>query len=205
MDALIAPLLCPKCKRNILAVKNYNALCRGCGQKVEVVCLRCTYGHVDYCSPLINTTDQQSRKPFDINHRAVLAAREVGLSQGEMIRMLSMLNIKGGLHHHRQILSKLLHGTSHLICWCMFRHRPIEWTCSRLCGTMCKYCAECPLVGDKLMGEEGEVWPIVSYVSVTTLGPAGPWRRKVPKRYGNNPRKLADSAKLAWWVMVMQQ
>ena len=116
MDALIALLLYPKCKHNTLAFKTYDALRRGYAQKVEVVCSRCTYGHIDYSSPQIDTTDRQSRKPFDINHYAVLAAREVGLGQAEMVRMLSMFNIKGGLHHrtchsiNRQILSKLLHG-----------------------------------------------------------------------------------------------
>ena len=116
MDALISPLLCPKGKHSTLTVKTHDELRRGYAQKVEVVCSRCTYGNIDYSSPQIDTTERQSRKPFDINHHAVLAAREVGIGQREMVRMFAMLNIKGGLHHrtyhriNRQIHNKLLHG-----------------------------------------------------------------------------------------------
>ena len=162
------------------------------------------YGHIDYSSPQINTTERQSRKPFDINHRAVLAAREVGIGQREMVRMFAMLNIKGGLHHrtyhriNRQILSKLLHGpaadiltTSHSIVhemyegihghtsgpcditvsydgtWHIKGHTSSVGACfviDQLSGlvldyvVLSKYCAECTLVGDKLTGEEREVW-----------------------------------------------
>ena len=116
LDALMAPLLCPSCKKKSLSVRTCDSLRRGYSQKVEVVCLRCDYRHIDYSSPQIDTAERQSRKPFDINHRAVLAAREVGLSQPEMVRMFAMMNIKGGIHHktfhsiNRQILGKLLHG-----------------------------------------------------------------------------------------------
>ena len=116
MDALISPLLCPTCKHSTLTFKTHDELRRGYAQKVEVVCSRCTYGNIDSSSPQIDTTERQSRKPFEINHRAVLAAREVGIGQREMMRMFAMLNIKGGLHHrtyhriNRQIHNKLLHG-----------------------------------------------------------------------------------------------
>ena len=62
------------------------------------------------------TDDNASRQPYEINHRAVLAAREVGIGQRELVKMLAIMNVKGSLHHktyqaiNRQVLGKLLHG-----------------------------------------------------------------------------------------------
>ena len=118
LDSLLSPLLCPQCRRSSsLTLVTAETPKRGYVHKMEVVCKSCTYRNVQYSSPQIASAETPSRQPFDINHRSVLASREVGIGQPEMVKMLAVMNIKGGLHHktfhtinHHQVLGKLLHG-----------------------------------------------------------------------------------------------
>ena len=116
LAALLSPLLCPLCKHNTLDVTTADTSRRGYANKFEIVCSGCSYGHAEFTSPQIVTDDNASRQPYEINHRAVLAAREVGIGQRELVKMLAIMNVKGSLHHksfqaiNRQVLGKLLHG-----------------------------------------------------------------------------------------------
>ena len=52
-----------------------------------------------FTSPRMATNDNCTRQPYAINHRAVLAAKEGGLCQTGLVRMTSLMNIRGSLHH----------------------------------------------------------------------------------------------------------
>ena len=116
LAALLSPLLCPRCKHNTLDVTTADTSRRGYANKLEIVCSGCAYGHAEFTSPQLVTDDNASRQPYEINHRAVLAAREVGIGQRELVKMLAIMNVKGSLHHktfqaiNRQVLGKLIHG-----------------------------------------------------------------------------------------------
>ena len=81
LAALLSPLLCPRCKHNTLDVTTADTSRRGYANKLEIVCSGCAYGHAEFTSPQLVTDDNASRQPYEINHRAVLAAREVGIGQ----------------------------------------------------------------------------------------------------------------------------
>ena len=91
---------------------------RGYANKLEIVCSGCRYSHAEFTSPQLVTDDNASRQPYEINHRAVLAAREDGIGQRELVKMLAIMNVKGSLHQktyqaiNRQVLGKLLRTTS---------------------------------------------------------------------------------------------
>ena len=97
LAALLSPLLCPLCKHNTLDVTTADTSRRGYANKLEIVCSGCSYGHAEFTSPQIVTDDNASRQPYEINHRAVLAAREVGIGQRELVKMLAIMNVKGSL------------------------------------------------------------------------------------------------------------
>ncbi|KAK2193336.1 hypothetical protein NP493_15g03023 [Ridgeia piscesae] len=63
------------------------------------LCKSCTYHHAQYSSLQITSAETPSRQPYNINHHSVLALKEVGIGQPEMVKMLALMNIKGELHH----------------------------------------------------------------------------------------------------------
>ena len=52
-----------------------------------------------FTSQRMATNSNPTRQPFSVNHYAVLAAKEGGLCQTGLVRMTSLMNIRGSLHH----------------------------------------------------------------------------------------------------------
>lgn len=118
LKSLVEGLLCPKCSKASCTVRCPDEIRRGYSVKLEVVCTQCGLLKSDHSSPQIEEDENSNptRQPFEVNRRSVLAAKEVGLGQPELIRFMAVMNIKGGLHMKtysnisRTIGHRLLHG-----------------------------------------------------------------------------------------------
>ena len=115
-DNYFAPLLYTGCHCSTLTLIPAEFPKCGYVHKLAIVCSHCKYRRANYSSPQISSSDAPSRQSYEVIHCSVLAAREVGLGQGEIVKMLALMNIKGGLHQkiyqsiNHQILGKLFHG-----------------------------------------------------------------------------------------------
>ena len=98
LQDLLRPLACLECSSATLHVistdtKGYSVQlrlqCEKCGAELSSV----------HSSPKLPTTDNPTRQPYMINHLAVLAAREGGINQTGLMRLTTLMNIKGGIHH----------------------------------------------------------------------------------------------------------
>ena len=116
LDVILSQLRCPLCQHQSLHVETADRSMRGFAQKLKISCSTCTYANVEYTSPQIEGDANPTRRPYEINHRSVLASREVGLGHTELLKMMAIMNVKGSLHHktfssiNKHILSRVLYG-----------------------------------------------------------------------------------------------
>ena len=96
---LLQPVACPCCSKKTLRVGAVGKT-RGYAVNVALSCSSCG-SELSRCftSPRMATNVNCTRQPYAINHRAVLAAKEGGLCQTGLVRMTSLMNIRGSLHH----------------------------------------------------------------------------------------------------------
>ena len=114
---LVKPLACPECNTTAphiteTAVKGYavqvQLSCDACDSKLSTV----------YSSPQLPVRDNPTRQPYMINHLAVLAAREGGINQTGLVRLTTLMNVKGGIHSKTfssisdVLKQKLVYGTA---------------------------------------------------------------------------------------------
>ena len=74
----------------------------------------------EYSSRQLPTSDNPTRQPYTINHLAVLAAREGGINQTGLVRLTTMMNVKGGLHH--KTFSAISDTIKQKLVWHSVRH-----------------------------------------------------------------------------------
>ncbi len=96
---MLQPLQCPHCSETSLRVGATGAMmgyavevalaCGSCGRELSRI----------FTSQRMATNSNKSRQPFAVNHYAVLAAKEGGFCQTGLVRMTSLMNIRGSLHH----------------------------------------------------------------------------------------------------------
>ena len=118
LNDFVKPLACPECGTAALritetAVKGYavqlQLSCDMCSAKLSTV----------YSSPQLPVCDNPTRQPFLINRLSVLAAREGGVNQTGLVRLTTLMNIKGGLHSKTfssisdMLKQKLVYGTAY--------------------------------------------------------------------------------------------
>ena len=115
---LLKPLVCPQCNVAGLSVLSTDA--KGYAVHLLLTCDNCGVTlSSEYSSPQIAAGDNPTRQPYVINHLAVLAAREGGMNHTGLVRLTSMMNVKGGLHHTTfntisdTIKQKLVYGTAY--------------------------------------------------------------------------------------------
>ena len=96
---MLQPLQCPHCSETSLRVGATGAMmgyavevalaCGSCGRELSRI----------FTSQRMATNSNKSRQPFAVNHYAVFAAKEGGFCQTGLVRMTSLMNIRGSLHH----------------------------------------------------------------------------------------------------------
>ena len=98
MDELVGSAACPHCNTAALHVTETDI--KGYAVQLHLTCEHC-YAELSsvYSSPKLPTCDNPTRQPYMINHLAVLAAREGGINQTGLVRLTTLMNIKGGIHH----------------------------------------------------------------------------------------------------------
>lgn len=115
---LLKPLVCPQCNKTGLRVTSTDT--KGYAVHLLLVCDNCSATlSSDYSSPQLPTSDNPTRQPYAINHLAVLAAREGGINQMGLVKLTTLMNVKGGIHHKTfstitdTIKQKLVYGTAY--------------------------------------------------------------------------------------------
>ena len=118
LQDIVKPLTCPRCSEADLHVTSTDT--KGYAVHLLLVCGHCDVKlSSEYSSPQLPTSDNPTREPYTINHLAVLAAREGGINQTGLVRLTTMMNVKGGLHHKTfssisdTIKHKLVYGTAY--------------------------------------------------------------------------------------------
>lgn len=112
LNTAVSDVLCPNCKRSTVKFEFGRTL--GLSVALILKCVACdkiiselqSSPHVEEIG--INV----SRQPYEINKRAVLAMREVGLGSIGLNKIMGILNITGSLHHKSYSnINKLLHSS----------------------------------------------------------------------------------------------
>ena len=98
LNQLVGTLACPQCSAAGIHVAETDV--KGYAVQLCLICDTCgTDLSSVYSSPKLPTCDNPTRQPYMINHLAVLAAREGGINQTGLVRLTTLMNIKGGVHH----------------------------------------------------------------------------------------------------------
>ena len=89
---------CPHCNSAALHVTETDT--KGYAVQLHLICEHCDAELSSvYSSPRLPTSDNPTRQPYMINHLAVLPAREGGINQTGLVRLTTLMNVKGGIHH----------------------------------------------------------------------------------------------------------
>ncbi|KAI0215735.1 hypothetical protein LSAT2_032208 [Lamellibrachia satsuma] len=119
---------------------------------------RCGSELSQFTSRKLATEENPTCKPFSINHHAVLAAKEGALCQTGLVRLTSLMNIRGSLHHKSFTAISTNHITLSTACTKRCTGHGVGFVIEMLTGLfldyalLCKYCIDCELVGKKLSG-----------------------------------------------------
>ena len=117
-NSMLSILKCPKC-RSVDVLSAHSGRLMGFATQVKIFCSRCNSDiHSCYSTPQNFSSEKNpSRAPFEINQRAVLAARNAGLGHVALNKVFGVMNINGGLHHKTyaritdELHPTLVHGT----------------------------------------------------------------------------------------------
>ena len=98
MNELVGSAVCPHCNTSALHVTDTNT--KGYAVQLQLTCEHCDAELSSvYSTPKLSTSDNPTRQPFMINRLAVLAAREGGINQTGLVRLTTLMNVRGGIHH----------------------------------------------------------------------------------------------------------
>lgn len=118
LNDLLKPLECPQCSQAKLRVTSTDM--RGYAVHLLLACDSCNATlSSEFSSPQLPMSDNPTRQPYTINRLAVLAAREGGINQTGLVRLTTLMNVKGGIHHKTfsrisdTIQQKLVYGTAY--------------------------------------------------------------------------------------------
>ena len=98
VSEMLQAVSCPDCGEHSLQIRPGRMM----GYAVELS-LKCGSCHSElarrFSSRKVATEEHETRQPYRVNRRAVLAAKEGGFCQTGLVRLTSLMNIRRSLHH----------------------------------------------------------------------------------------------------------
>ena len=105
----INSLACPECFECHLFIEKVYEMKKDLALLICVDCNNCGYSKTSYTSQTINNDKVKGMKPFDINYRAVYAARTTSQSYAGLEKLCGMLNLpKPMTHKNNDAVSSVL-------------------------------------------------------------------------------------------------
>lgn len=93
LNTLLGALLCPDCGENDIFLDEDFKKRKGLSSLISINCHSCEFKKQCYSSKTVPNSSVQGAKPFEINFRAVYAARTIGQGYSGLERFCGMMNL----------------------------------------------------------------------------------------------------------------